>query len=245
MRGYPGDRPAARRPNALLAYRLRMPAIIFDYDGLMIDSERVLAEAVVEVVTGRGGRLALDDIAHLFGTTESDAEWERLVPGWCDPPLTFGELEELVTPTVWTHVAQLPLLPGVRELITSAKAADWRIGLATGHDRDRLERRLARLEVLDAFDAVVTAVEVPRGKPAPDIFLAVADRLGVPPTDCVVVEDSPPGCEAALAAGMAAVVCASVVTRNLEFPAAVRRVGSLLDVTVDDLSSHIARGPNA
>ena len=136
-----------------------------------------------------------------------------------------------------TDVARLPLLPGVRELIVSGKAADWKIGLATGHDRERLEGRLAALEILDAFDAIVTAAEVPRGKPAPDIFLKVADRVGVRPTDCVVLEDSPPGCEAALAAGMSVVVCPSVVTRNLEFPAAARRVKSLLELTVDDLAS--------
>jgi len=124
----------------------------------------------------------------------------------------------------------------VKELITAARAAAWRVGLATGHDRDDLESRLADLDVLHTFDAIVTALEVARGKPAPDIFLEVADCLKVPPTECVVLEDSPPGCQAALAAGMTVVACPSMVTRHLEFPASARRVGSLLEITLGDLA---------
>jgi sugar-phosphatase len=215
-------------------------ALVFDYDGLMVDSERVLAEAVVDLVSGRGGRLCVQDIAHLFGTTESDAEWERLAPRWCDPPLTFHELYELIMPTVRAQVEQLALLPGVEALITSATSAGWRVGLATGHGRDRLEARLTCLGIHQHFDAIVTAAEVRRGKPAPDIFLEVADRLGVPAAECVVLEDSPPGCVAALAAGMAVVACPSIVTRNLTFPADANRVDSLLDITIDDLMPRVA-----
>lgn len=95
---------------------------MFDYDGLMIDSERVLAESVVDIVTGRGSHLSVEETAHLFGTTESDGEWESLVPTWCDPPLTFRELNELIASTLPTEVAQLPLLPGVKELLTARPA---------------------------------------------------------------------------------------------------------------------------
>ena len=102
-------------------------ALLFDYDGLMVDSERVLAEAVVDLVIGRGGRLCVQDIAHLFGSTESDAEWERLAPRWCDPPLTFHELYELIMPTVRAQVERLALLPGVEALVTSAKSAGWKV----------------------------------------------------------------------------------------------------------------------
>lgn len=217
-----------------------MPALVFDYDGLMVDSERVLAEAVVEVIAGRGGRVCVADIAHLFGTTESDAEWERLVPAWCDPPLTAAELYALITPTLRAQVDELSLLPGVEKLITAAKSAGWEVGLATGHARDRLDVALARLGVHQHFDAIVTAADVARGKPAPDIFLDVADRLAVPADECVVLEDSPPGCEAALAAGMFVVACPSIVTRDLTFPAEAHRVDSLSELTIDDLLRRVA-----
>jgi beta-phosphoglucomutase-like phosphatase (HAD superfamily) len=81
----------------------------------------------------------------------------------------------------------------------------------------------------------VTAGEVAKGKPAPDIFLEVARRLGLDPAECVVLEDSVPGCEAALAAGMQVVVCPSLVSAHCEFPVDVRRVGSLTELAIDDL----------
>jgi beta-phosphoglucomutase-like phosphatase (HAD superfamily) len=105
-----------------------------------------------------------------------------------------------------------------------------RVGLATGQDLERLPGRLARLEIHEHCDAVVTAEEVPRGKPHPDIFLEAARRLEVDPSACLVLEDSVPGCEAALAAGMRVVACPSSVTAHCTFPAEARRVTSLLEL---------------
>ena len=212
-----------------------------DFDGLMIDSERVLAEAVVEIVTGRGGELAFEDISHLFGSTDVDHEWERLVPTWCDPPMTLEELEAAVWPAVHEQVDLLPLLPGVAELLDGARDAGWKLALATGHEPARLRGRLDRLGVLSRFETVVLASEVERGKPAPDIFNEAARRLGVPTAQCVVVEDSLPGYQAAIAAGMAVVVCPSPVTAHLDFPPPARRVSSLLEISIDDLVQLLER----
>src|SRR3954454_16933344 len=111
-----------------------MSGLVVDFDGLMIDSERVLAEAVVEMVTERGGELAVEDISHLFGSTDVDQEWERLVPTWCDPPMTLEELEAPVWPAVHEQVDLLPLLPGVADLLDAARDAGWKLALATGHE---------------------------------------------------------------------------------------------------------------
>ncbi len=210
-------------------------ALLVDFDGVMIDSERVLAEAVVHVISTRGGDLGIETIAHLFGSTDVDDEWERLVPTWCEPPMTLAELEEIVWPIVHDQVDALPLLPGVEDLLERARIAGWKLALATGHDPARLHGRLDRLGVRERFDAVVLAREVARGKPAPDIFLEAARRLDVEAVSCVVLEDSLPGCEAALAAGMAVIVCPSPVTAHLEFPAPAQRVRSLTEVTFDDV----------
>ena len=89
--------------------------------------------------------------------------------------------------------------------------------------------------MLDRFDEIVTAADVTRGKPAPDIFVEVARRLGRAPSECVVLEDSLPGYEAALAAGMSVVVCPCAVTRHCTFPPEARVVASLHEVSLDDL----------
>ena len=212
-----------------------MPALVFDFDGLMIDSERVLAAMIIEVVVDRGGAVTIETFGHLLGSTAVDHEWDRLVPTWCDPPITLAELDALVWPRVHKLVDRLPLLPGVADLIKVARSLDWNLALATGHTADRLYPRLDRLGVLRDFDAIVLASEVALGKPAPDIFMKAADRLGLLPKDCVVLEDSLAGCEAAIAAGMAVVVCPSPVTAHLEFPEAAWRVPSLKSVCPDDL----------
>ena len=203
----------------------------------MIDSEYVLAEAVVDLIAERGGTLAITEIGHLFGSTAVNDQWERIVPTWCDPPLTLSELEDLVWPMVHERVDQLPLRPGVADLLGGAKERNWRVALATGHAPDRLSGRLERLGVLRQLDAVVLAREVARGKPYPDIFLEAARRLDVRAEDCVVVEDSLPGCQAALAAGMAVIVCPSPVTEHLDFPEPAYRVSSLSEVCIDDVAS--------
>lgn len=211
-------------------------ALIFDYDGLMVDSERVLAECIVDAITEFGGAVSVQDFGHLFGSTEMDHEWERLLPVWCQRPMTLAELEAHITPAVRERGDQLPLLPGVAELIDAACVAGWKLGLGTGQSsRERLETRLQRNNVLDCFDAIVTVAEVARGKPAPDIFVEVARRIGVEPAGCVVLEDSVPGCEAALAGGMRVIACPSLVSEHCEFPAGVRRVGSLTQLTLADI----------
>lgn len=219
-----------------------MPGLIFDFDGLMIDSERVLADCLIDAIAEMGGAVTVADFGHLFGSTEAEDEWARLLPVWCGREVSLGELEARLTPVARALVDELPLLPGVADLIDEARTARWKLAIATGQSRDRLEPRLHRLGVWPHFDAVVTAAEVDRGKPAPDIFLCAAGRLGLEPAECTVLEDSLPGCQAALAAGMQVVVCPTDVSAHCEFPTHVRRVSSLAELTLTDLSAPGAAG---
>lgn len=210
---------------------MNLAALIFDYDGLIVDSERVEADLIIAIVREWGATVSYADFGHLFGSVDADQHWERLVSSWCGR--TLAELEARLGPATSPHKEDLPLLPGVRELIDAAHDAGIRVGLGTGNRIDILERRLGRHGIFDRFDCVVTRAEVANGKPAPDIYLEVARRLGVRPADCLVLEDSVPGCEAALAAGMRVVVCPSAVSEHCEFPPQAQRVASLLDVSLD------------
>jgi beta-phosphoglucomutase-like phosphatase (HAD superfamily) len=197
----------------------------------MVDSELVLAECIVEVLAELGVDVGFESFGHLFGTVDADAEWDRLCVEWLGPgALTSRQLEDLVEPRLGGRLDTLALKPGVATAIDAAAAAGWRTGVGTGQARRRLEPRLGRLGVLDRIDTIVTRHEVPRGKPHPDIFLEVARRLDVPPTECVVLEDSLPGVQAALAAGMVAVVCPSPVSAHCAFPIEAVRVTTLEDL---------------
>jgi putative hydrolase of the HAD superfamily len=204
-----------------------VPAVVFDFDGLMIDSESEIASCIVEVLAARGAGMAIDDVAHLFGSTDADEEWERFL---AKLGLGLAELRAEVDAVLPARVDRLPLLPGVVGILDDAAAAGWRVGMATGQERARLEQHLARLGLVGRFDAIVTRRDVARGKPAPDIYLAAAERLGVASGECLALEDSLPGCRAALAAGMTVVVCPSPVTARCAFPTEARRVVSLVDV---------------
>jgi len=207
-----------------------LEALIFDFDGLMIDSERVEADCIVEVVAGWGHALEYTDFGHLFGSVDSDAEWEELLQATCGR--TVAELDEQIRLMTRTRKDALPLLPGVRELLDAAHERGLRVGLGTGNTLSILERRLGRHGVFDRFDAIVTRAEVARGKPDPAIYLEVARRLQVAADACLVLEDSIPGCEAALAAGMRVIACPSAVTAHLEFPPEAQRVTSLADLSL-------------
>ena len=207
-----------------------LQAVIFDFDGLMIDSERVEADCIVEIVAGWGHTLAYADFGHLFGSVDADAEWEELLQRTCGR--TVAELDECLHRITTPRKDALPLLPGVQELLDIARDRDLRVGLATGNTRSTLQRRLGRHGVFDRFDAIVTRAEVEYGKPEPDIYLEVSRRLAVAPSACLVLEDSVPGCEAALAAGMNVVACPSAVTAHCRFPTDAQRVASLVDVAI-------------
>jgi putative hydrolase of the HAD superfamily len=220
-----------------------VPGLILDFDGLMVDTEWCLAEALIEVLADYGAAPTVAEFGHLFGSTEVDDEWEALLHEWCGRPVSVPEIDARLDELFPVRAEALPLLPGVADLLVEARAAGWGVALATGRGRAGLEPMLQRLEVHDAFDAIVTAEEVARGKPSPDIFLAAAARLDEPAERCTVLEDSLPGCEAALAAGMRVVVCPSVVSAHCDFPPGARRVASLEEVSVDLLRSLAAERP--
>jgi HAD superfamily hydrolase (TIGR01509 family) len=204
-----------------------VPAVVFDFDGLMIDSESEVAACVVDVLARRGLVFSVADVAHLFGSTDADEEWDRAL---APHGLSLAELRPSVDVVLRPRVDALPLLPGVLDVLDAAATLGWRTAIATGTDRPRLEAHLARLGLDGRFDVIVTRPEVARGKPAPDIYVEAAARLGAETAECLALEDSLPGCTAALAAGMRVVVCPSPVTAGCAFPASVRRVSTLAEV---------------
>lgn len=211
-------------------------ALIFDFDGLIIDTEALYASTLLQVLAARGVTTDLGAIGHLFGSTgpENDAAWAAKLEEWAIVH-DSDALDELIRTRAGSGFDELPLLPGVVDLLDAAAATGWRTALATGKARWRLDEHLDRLGIGTRFDVIVTAEEVANGKPAPDIFLEAARRLGVEPERCVVLEDSLPGCRAAHAAGMVAIACPGPVTASLTFPDGTRRVASLLDVRLDEL----------
>jgi HAD superfamily hydrolase (TIGR01509 family) len=174
-------------------------AVIFDLDGLLLDSEQLWDEVREDLVRERGGRWHDRAQADMMGM--SSPEWSRYMHeevGLAEPPEEIAA--EVVRRMEARYRERLPLIPGAREAVERL-AARWPLGLASSSNRELIDLAL-ELSGLANFGATVSAEEVASGKPAPDVYLEAARRLGVDPGCCVAIEDSRNGILAARAAGM-------------------------------------------
>jgi HAD superfamily hydrolase (TIGR01509 family) len=176
-------------------------AVIFDMDGVIVDSEPRHERAFFEVLSEIG-------YAETHGLRFADYIGRSDRELWVDfvakhnPPQAIDELLALKRRRVLEIIrAEEPLFEGLPELVEKV-AARYPLGLASGSERAVVEEVLRLRDLRRFFSAVVCGAEVPRGKPAPDIFFKTSELLEVEPTDCWVIEDSKPGVAAGLAAGM-------------------------------------------
>jgi HAD superfamily hydrolase (TIGR01509 family) len=175
-------------------------AVIFDLDGVLLDSEQVWDEAREQLATERGGRWHEHSQRDMMGM--SSPEWSRYmheVIGLREPPEEINT--EVVERLAKLYREHLPVMPGARAAVERL-AARWPLGLASSSNRELIDLALELLGVAHLFKAAVSSEEVPRGKPAPDVYLEAARRLGVAPAHAAAIEDSENGIRAAKAAGM-------------------------------------------
>jgi HAD superfamily hydrolase (TIGR01509 family) len=203
-------------------------AVIFDLDGVLVDSEGVWNAAREEVARQHGGQWPED--AHRILMGMSSTEWSAYMHDELGVKLPPKEISDLVVSRLADlYRRQLPLLPGAREVVTSL--ASWRpLALASSANRSVIELVLDMAGFRDCFAATVSSEEVPRGKPAPDVYLEAARRLEAPPERCVAVEDSSNGLRSAAAAGMIV-----VAVPNREFPPSDDAL-AVADAAVDALT---------
>ncbi len=214
-----------------------MRAVIFDMDGVLVDSEALIAQAACAMFRELGVTVKPEDFVPFIGAGEYryvggvaekygvvyDREWAK--------DRTYGLYLELAP-------RYLKVFPGAHALLDACRAAGWPCAVASSAHKIKVDANLAALSLpLGALRTVVTAEDVARPKPAPDLFLKAAERLGVPPSACTVVEDAVNGVVAAKAAGMR---CVAVTT---SFPAGKLAASgadcvraSVAEVTSDDLA---------
>ncbi|WP_349984670.1 HAD family hydrolase [Stenotrophomonas sp. WHRI 8082] len=187
----------------IAALPFRPDAVIFDMDGLMIDSERVSIACWSEASAAMG--IALPDGFFLQMVGLGDRDCERLLLQHIDEARIaslFSNCHDLYEARTQ---AGLPLRPGILELLDLLKTHGVPRAVATSTRQPRANRKLGASGLLPYFDAVVTSSDVQHPKPAPDIYLLAAQRLGKDPARCLALEDSPAGTRAAVAAGMTAI----------------------------------------
>ena len=206
-------------------------AAIFDMDGVLVDTYHAHFASWREMAEAEGLHFTEAEFAPTFGRTSR----EIIAHFWGDGRYGNREIallddrkEEGFRRII---AADFPAMPGVFELLPELRDAGFALAVGSSGPPENVALVLDRLETRSTFDAVVTATDVTRGKPDPQVFLIAAERLGLPPARCVVIEDAALGVEAAQAAGMVSVGLASTGRTRQSLAAAELVVDALVELS--------------
>jgi len=210
-------------------------AVVFDMDGVLCDSEALINLAAITMFRERGLKALPEDFLPFVGAGEN-----RYLGGVAEK---YGHVLDVAEAKRRTYEIYLSLVPerleafaGAVELVRKCRNAGWKTAIASSADRIKVEANLRKIGLPpESWDAVVTGEDVAARKPAPDIFLAAATKIGATPAECAVVEDAVHGVEAAKTAGMRCVAVAQTFAAE-KLAAADLVLSSIKEVTVENLA---------
>ena len=215
-------------------------AVVFDFDGTIFDSESHVYGVARDLFAEHGAELPLEVWADCVGRDSSYFDPITYLEECTGRRLDRDELNRLRRQRFMELVRDQGPLPGVREALAAAHAEGLRLGVASSGSREWVEGQLERMELRRFFDCVLTADDVERVKPDPELYLGALRCLGVEPGRAVAIEDSPNGALAARRAGMYCVVVPNSVTAALAFGDHHLRLDSLDGVELRDLLERVA-----
>lgn len=210
-------------------------ALIFDFDGLILETEEPIFRSWQELYKTHGCTLAYETWAKIIGTAdyafEPLAELERL----CGRSLDRESLSHRQRQREMDLILEQSVMPGVEDYLQAAKSLGLKIGLASSSTCQWVTDNLARLGLLSYFDSIYGSDDVDQTKPDPELYLCVLDDLSVEPEEAIVFEDSPNGVQAAKRAGIFCVAVPNAMTRDLPLENADLRLESLTEIPLQEL----------
>ena len=213
-----------------------MQALLFDFDGLIVDTESAIYAAWRELYLDHGHDLPLQTYVKCVGSTFGHYDPMAALEELIGRPVAWGEVLPRKDRRIRELQAGLDTMPGIRDLLQAAASAGIPCAVASSSQRSHVSHWLERTGLADAFTAVLTRDDVPRAKPWPDLYLAAAAALSLPPEQTLVLEDSHNGLRAAIAAGAPCVVVPSPVTRGSDFTGAAAVIDSLHGMGIPHLA---------
>ena len=210
-------------------------ALIFDFDGLIIDSESPEFEAWHELFAEYGRELGPELWADLVGRPPTHFDLYGYFCKHIDPVIEVEKLRQDRRARVIALTITQPILPGVEEYLQSATALGLRIGLASSSTRDHVRGHLHRLKLLDYFHSIRCFEDTDRHKPDPTPYLKVLEDLGAKADEAIALEDSPNGVAAAKAAGIFCVAVPNPITCRLPLEHADHRLASLAEEPLEKI----------
>jgi beta-phosphoglucomutase len=231
------------RPTDTTAVSFQVRAVIFDMDGVLTDSEPLINSAAIAMFAEHGLTVRPKDFLPFVGTGE-----DRYLGGVAEQyhfPIDIVAAKRRTYEIYLDLVpTRLEIFPGAKQLVESCREAGLLVAVASSADQIKVAANLAKIGLpIPFWNGVVTGEDVVKKKPAPDIFLRAAEKLGCTPAQCVVVEDAVNGIQAALAAGMPCVAVAQSFAPELLRSAHLVR-GTIAEVSVADLVGRSTRRPN-
>lgn len=219
-------------------------ALVFDFDGLILDTETSAYTTAAEAFATHGVDVDREYWLSIIGTAEHP-HWSEVLEEKLGGPIP--DRDRLLADRIARHHALVEAelaRPGVVELVAGAVDEGVALAVASSSPREWVERHLKRLELLPHFDVIACRdnVEPGRTKPAPDVYLYACERLGVAPARAVALEDSPNGLRAAIAAGLVTVGVPAGMTETLDLSAADLVVATLADVDLARLARLVQPG---
>jgi HAD superfamily hydrolase (TIGR01509 family) len=214
-------------------------AIVFDFDGLILDTEEPVYRSWLEVYEAHGEELPFERWVQIVGSTTTGFHPQHHLEERLGRSLPKEVLDRRIGRRTELVLAQ-KLLPGVVQHIDQAKALGLKVGVASSSTADWVRGHLARLGILERFDCLRCRDDVANAKPEPDLYIAVLECLGVTASEAIAIEDSPNGVTAARRAGLRCVAIPNSITARLDLSGADVVLGSLAEITLADLLKKLA-----
>ncbi len=214
-------------------------ALIFDFDGLILDTEGPVYRSWLEGYEAHGEALPFEQWVEIVGSTTAGFHPQHHLEERLGRPLSQEVLDGRIGRRTELILAE-PLLPGIVQHVDAARSLGLKLGVASSSTSDWVSGHLERLGILDHFDCMRCRDDVTHAKPEPDLYLAVLDCLGVSPTEALAIEDSPNGVIAAKRAGLRCVAIPNPITACLDLRMTDLQLDSLAEVTLPDLLARMA-----
>jgi HAD superfamily hydrolase (TIGR01509 family) len=214
-------------------------AIVFDFDGLILDTEGPVYRSWLEVYQAHGEELPFERWVQIVGSTTTGFHPQHHLEERLGRSLPKEVLDRRIGRRTELVLAQ-KLLPGVMQHLDQAKALGLKVGVASSSTAEWVRGHLARLGILERFDCLRCRDDVANAKPEPDLYIAVLECLGVTAAEAIAIEDSPNGVTAAKRAGLRCVAIPNSITAKLDLSDADVLLHSLAEITLADLLRKVA-----
>lgn len=214
---------------------MALKGIIFDFDGLIIDTEMPGCNAWSELFNQHGFSFTIEDWKKAIGTGPSAYDPAKHLNQLTNGQLETQKIKEQTLSRTRELIELQPLLPGVLDFIIASERQGLLLAVASSSNREWVEGYLLKLGIRKFFKVVCTSTDVQQVKPDPELFLLAAKKLGISPSEAIVFEDSPSGIKAAKAAGIPCIAIPNDITKSMDLSLATRIVNSFLDIDLLEL----------